>query len=271
MSRLFLCGLLVMALLAGAALPAIAKVPSVNSAVKERPDPATRTPPSLESQLQEFPDDPPPERITLVYLLSHWVTWAAFLFLFIAFMSRKSKQKPHPVTDTSGKPSDQPEFSEEARRSVLNIVFDESLKIFRDIRKEAKAANVPLERDCIEFCCRKLSSSARMAVLLHYEVWEKDHKDAILPVLKRADQWVGIHEPIPEVAYLPASLINELVYAKAIHSLDDILEQHNGEPIPLGKIDMAYIPPHLTKAVNYFLLRGREISSIALCELHRAG
>lgn len=271
MSHLFLYVLLVPALLAGVPFSAIAKIPSVIGVVNERPATVTSTPPSLESQLQEIPADPQPERLTLVYLFSHWETWAILVVLFIVFMSRKSKQKPHPVTDTSGKPSDQPEFSEEARRSVLTIVFDESLTIFRQLQKEAKTANIHLERACVEFCCRKLSSSARMAVLLHYEVWEKDHKDAILPVLKRADQWVGIHEPIPEVAYLPASLINELVYAKAIHSLDDILGQHNGEPIPLGKIDMAYIPPHLTKAVNYFLLRGREISSIALYELHRAG
>ena len=67
MSRLFLCGLLVTVVLVGATLPAIAEIPSVNGLVTERPDPATRTPPSLESQLQEIPDDPPPERITLVF------------------------------------------------------------------------------------------------------------------------------------------------------------------------------------------------------------
>lgn len=257
MSCLFLRSLLVTALLAAVTFPAL----------------ATSTSSFLEPQIEEvdITNEPQPERITLIYLLSQWETWAVFIFLFIAFMSRKSKHKPAPVPEKLAKPLDQPEFSEEARRSALGLVFNESLTIFQQLQKEAKAANIPLERGCVEFCCRKLSSGVRMAVLLHYEVWEKDHKNTILPVLKKAHQWVGIHEPIPEVAYLPASLINELVYAKAIHPLDEILGQENGESPPLRKIDMAYIPPHLTKTVNYFLQRGREISSIALWELHQAG
>ena len=146
------------------------------------------------------------------------------------------------------------------RTEVFRILLREGISIFSQIVKTAKEVNMPVDQGLVEYCCNNQSGTMKKVVLLLQEVWETEEGDTLLPVMRKAQNWIGVKEEITGVMYLPGSVVNDLLQIDAIYSLEEIgrMEQR------LEKVEQIKLSKELADKVNYFLAKQRTIADEAL-------